>query len=241
MAGVTRRTLHYYDAIGLLSPSRAAENGYRKYSEADLLRLQQILLFRETGLPLEKICQILDDAAFDSVTSLKAHRDQLLKEQLCLGEMINTVEKTIQYLQGDIIMKPPELFKALSPQEEHQNEQEALRMYDPKTVKESARRWKSYSAIEKEKIMAEGNAIFAAIVEAMPKGADSPEAQAGIVRWRKHMTNFWTPGLEQLIDLAALYSEDARFKANFDKIHPDLAAFMREAVGIYVERQEKNL
>ena len=73
----------------------------------------------------------------------------------------------------------------------------------------------------------------------MPKGAASPEAQACVERWRKHMDYFWTPNLDQLLGLANLYNDDPRFKANFDKIHPDLAEFMRSAVTVYVENRRK--
>ena len=74
------------------------------------------------------------------------------------------------------------------------------------------------------------------MIAAMPKGADSPAAQAIVQRWRDHMDYFWTPNLDQLLALAEGYNTDPRFKANFDKMHPQLAEFMREAVRVYVKR-----
>ena len=235
MAGVTRRTLHYYDEIGLLKPGHVSEKGYRWYSEADLLRLQQILLYRETGLPLEKIKEVLNDRQFDSIRALKAHRVELQKQSQRLNDLMGVVDQTLCYLQGETKMRLIDLFKVLNEKEEQANQAEAMRMYDPETVKISAKRWQSYGETEKERIMQEGNAVYEALPKAMPNGAASPEAQAGVAAWRKHMSHFWTPNLDQLVGLADLYNDDPRFKANFDKIDPQLAEFVREAVKIYVE------
>jgi hypothetical protein len=108
-------------------------------------------------------------------------------------------------------------------------------MYDPETVRESNRKWKGYSAAKKEAILAEGKTVYTDMIAAMPKGAAAPEVQAIVERWRKHMDYFWTPNLEQLQGIANGYVEDPRFKANFDKMNPQLAEFMCEAVAIYVK------
>jgi len=112
-------------------------------------------------------------------------------------------------------------------------------MYDPETVRESNRKWKGYSAAKKESILAEGKAIYTELIAAMPRGAASPEVQAIVERWRKHMDYFWTPKLEQLLALANGYNDDPRFKANFDKMHPALADFLREAVQVYVTKRKE--
>jgi DNA-binding transcriptional MerR regulator len=239
LAGITRRTLHYYDEIGLLAPTEISGNGYRWYSEQELLRLQQILLYREAGVSLGKIKQILNNPSFDKVLALKEHMEVLQKQRTRLEGLITTVEHTINYLQGAGNMSPKELFKAFNEQEEKIYEDEAMQMYDPETVKASYTRWRSYSKAEKQRIGEEGNAVYDALVLAMPHGPASPEAQAGVDRWRKHMAYFWVPNEEQLVGLTDLYNEDPRFKANFDRIHPGLASFMREAVKIYVEKSKK--
>ena len=87
--------------------------------------------------------------------------------------------------------------------------------------------------------MAEGSAIYKDMIAIMPKGAGSVEAQAVVERWRKHMDYFWTPNLEQLLGLANGYNDDPKFKANFDKMHPDLAEFMGQAVKVYVTSRQK--
>jgi len=238
LAGITRRTLHYYDEIGLLRPTEISGNGYRWYSQQDLLRLQQILLYHEAGVSLGKIKQILDSTSFDKVSALQTHRETLQKQQTRLVGLIATVEQTIDFLQGAGRMSPKELFKPFNEQEEKKYEAEAMQMYDPETVKASYTRWRSYSKAEKQKIGEEGNAVYDSLVLAMPHGPTSPEAQAGVERWRKHMAYFWVPNEEQLVGLTDLYNEAPRFKANFDKIHPGLASFMREAVKIYVEKRK---
>ena len=133
-------------------------------------------------------------------------------------------------------MSQKQLFQAFSEEEQEKYAQEAERMYDPKIVKASQKKWKAYTKEDKQRIADEGNAAYAAMVVAIPLGASSQQAQAGVELWRKHMDTFWTPSLEQLMGLTELYLSDARFKANFDKIDPRLAEFMREAVGEYVKR-----
>ena len=105
--------------------------------------------------------------------------------------------------------------------------------------KEQEKEKEKEKAAKKEAIMAEGKIIYLDMIAAMPKGANSPEVQGIVERWRKHMDYFWTPKLEQLLDLANGYNDDPRFRANFDKMHPQLAEFMREAVEVYVANQKK--
>ena len=130
------------------------------------------------------------------------------------------------------------LFEGFSEEVQEKYAREAEQMYDPETVRESNRKWKGYSAAKKEAILAEGKAVYMDMVAAMPKGAASAEVQAIVERWRKHMDYFWTPSLDQLPSLADGYSSDPRFKANFDKMDPRLAEFMRDAVKVYVDAKK---
>src|SRR5512138_602384 len=234
LAGVTPRTLHHYDEIGLLKPSRVGDNGYRYYGEESVLRLQQILFYRELDIPLEELKKIMGRRDFDVIGALHSHKDALQKQVTRLNRLIKTVDNTINHLKGKNIMTEKALFEGFSDEQQAEYEKEIAQKYDPETVKASTKKWKEYPAAEKQRIGEEGNAVYKAILAAMPKGAASPEAQAGIERWRKHIEYFWIPNDEQLLGLADLYNEDSRFKANFDKIDPRLAEFMREAVRIYV-------
>lgn len=240
LAGVTPRTLHFYDEIDLLKPSRVAENGYRYYDEQALLRLQQVLLYRELDIPLDQIKRILGRSNFDVLTALESHISALDQRIARLQRLKVTVDRTIQGMRGEATMTNAYLFEGFSEEQKAEYEKEAMQIYDPEIVKASSRRWKHYSAEEKQSIRTEGNAVYQAILDAMPKGAASPEAQAGVEQWRKHMAFFWEPDDVQLLGLADLYNEDLRFKANFDKADPRLAEFIREAVGIYVKRRSKS-
>ncbi len=234
LAHVTPRTIRYYDLIGLLQPEEIGENGYRYYSDASLLRLQQIMFYRELDMPLEQIKLIMDRKDYDLQQALKEHKHQLHKRIERLHKLIATIDQTEKYLRGEEKMNKKVLFDAFNEEEEAKMEQEALHLYDPETVKESYKKWRQYSKAEKEKIGEEGNAVYLRFMEVMEKGPASKEAQECVQRWRDHMNYFWVPNQEQLMGLTDLYNDDPRFKKNFDKIHPDLAAFVREAVKIYV-------
>ena len=234
MAGVTPRTLHHYDDIGLLKPSHVGDNGYRYYGEEALLKLQQILFYRELEFPLEDIKHIMGRRDFDVLSALETHKESLSRQMERTKRLLVTVDNTINHLKGEKTMSQSDLFEGFSEEEQEKYAQEAEKLYDPETVRESNRKWKAYSAGKKEAILAEGKQIYQDMIAAMPKGASSAEVQAIVERWRKHMDYFWTPNLEQLLALASGYNDDPKFKANFDKMHPQLAAFMFEAVTVYV-------
>jgi len=240
MAGITPRTLHYYDEIGLLKPSQIGENGYRYYGEESLLRLQQILLYRELDMPLENIKQIMGRHDFDVLSALESHKAELHKRITKLELLVTTVDHTIHHLKGTTQMSKKQLFEGFSEAQQAEYEKEAMQTWDPATVKASNQKWKSLTAAEKQRIQDEGNTIYEAILKAMPNGPTSSEAQAGVERWRRHMEYFWIPKDDQLVGLADLYNDDPRFKANFDKIDPNLAQFMREAVKFYVKSRKKS-
>ncbi len=130
-------------------------------------------------------------------------------------------------------------FEGFNEEEQEKYALEAEELYGAEGVRASMKKWKGYSAEQKRRIMEEGSKNYTDMIAAMPKGADSPEAQGIVERWRKHMDYFWTPILEQLLALANGYNDEPRFKENFDKIHPQLAEFMREAVKVYVANRKK--
>lgn len=238
MAGVTPRTLHHYDAIGLLKPSRVGSNGYRYYDEPALLRLQQILFYRELDMPLEDIRKIIGRRNFDILQALEGHRQALDRKAARLNRLIQTVDNTIQHLKGQAHMSAKELFRGFTEEEEQRYTEEAMKMYDPQTVKASVKKWKAYTDAEKERIGAEGAAVYTDLVAALPKGAASTEAQSAIARWRRHIAYFWVPTDDQLLGLVDLYNDDPRFRKNFDKVSPQLTGFMREAVRIYMDKRK---
>jgi DNA-binding transcriptional MerR regulator len=237
MAGVTPRTLHHYDDIGLLKPSRVGDNGYRYYGEEALLKLQQILYYRELDFPLDDIKKIIGRRDFDVLDALQSHKDALQKQAARLNRLLATVDNTIQHIKGEKIMSQKGLFEGFSEEEQEKYAQEAEQMYDPETVRASNKKWKAYSEAKKEAILAEGKSIYFDLAAAMSKGAASKEVQAVIARWHKHMQYFWSPNDEQLLGLADLYNNDPRFRENYEKVAPDLSEFMREAVKVYVKKR----
>lgn len=235
LAGVTVRTLHHYDQIGLLKPSSVGGNGYRYYGEQALYRLQQILFYRELEVPLDEIKRMVTNRNFDVVEALESHRSALNAEVKRLRRLIRTIDLTTQHLKGKATMHDSQLFRGFSEAEQEKMSEQAAQTWDAETVRASNARWKKYPAETKQRIMDEGNALYVDLIAAMPEGPASPSAQAIIERWRKHLQYFWSPNDQQLLGLADLYNEDPRFRANYEAMQPGLAAFMREAVKVYVE------
>jgi DNA-binding transcriptional MerR regulator len=139
LAGITPRTLHYYDEIGLLKPSRIGGNGYRYYNEAALLHLQQIMLYRQLGMPLGQIKHIIGSPDFDLLQALEKHKIELGKRILHLDRLMSTVEQTISHIKGIKPMSQKQLFEAFSDEQQAEYEKEALQKYDPAVVTRSTR------------------------------------------------------------------------------------------------------
>ena len=235
LTGVSVRTLHYYDEVDLLKPSSIGTNGYRYYGEESILRLQQILFYRELNFSLEEIKAIIDEPGFDLLHALQEQHQALLARLAHLQILVQTVEKTIQYVRGEQQMNTKDLFEGFSDEQQAQYEEEAARRWDEKTVRESNRRWKSYSIEKKAQIKAEGEAIYRDLLAKMDKGYASAEVQAVIARWHAHLRYFYEPSLETLAGLADLYNDDPNFRANYEKLHPDMPGFMRKAILHYCE------
>jgi MerR family transcriptional regulator, thiopeptide resistance regulator len=239
LAGVTPRTLRHYDAIGLLKPSRIGDNGYRYYGEESVLRLQQILLYRELELPLDGIKRIMGRRDFDVLAALEGHKVEIRKRIQRLERLGETVDETIRNLKEGRTMANEKMFVGFSDEDQARYEEEAAMRWDTDTVRASNKRWKAYGAEEKKRILAEGNEIYRDLVAAIPGGASGPKAQAQVARWRKHLNYFWSPNDDQLVGLAEMYGTDPAFRANFDKLDKALAPFMKEAVTAYVAKLKK--
>jgi DNA-binding transcriptional MerR regulator len=237
IAGVTRRTLHFYDEKGLLAPSEVGENGYRYYDEAALLRLQQVLFYREMGLELDRIKAILDDPGFDTLAALQAHRQILQDKAQRLQTLVKTVDKTIMHLIGEIDMSEKNMFAGFSDEQQKKYAEEAVERWG-ETAKQSIQLWNSYSAERKQEILQEGGGIYTEIAANMDKGAASPEVRALLVRWHEHLRHFYDPSIETLGGLGNMYHDDPDFNATFTAMHPDLPAFLKEAIAIYVDELE---
>ena len=233
LAGVSVRTLHYYDEIGLLRPSRVGANGYRYYDEPAVLRLQQILLYKELELSLEEIRDLLDQPGFDVLRALEDHRRALQQRLGRLRRLLLTVDQTIAHVKGERTMEDKALF-AFSEEQQAQYEQEAEALWG-ESVRASSRKWKGYSDQKKKQIFAEGEAVYLDLIERLNAGdaPDSPAVQAIVARWEQHMRYFYEPTVEIMRGLGGAYVEHPGFRAFFDKMHPRLAEYMREAIEAY--------
>lgn len=235
LAGVTVRTLHHYDQIGLLKPTSVGANGYRYYGEEALYRLQQILFYRELDVPLDEIRRILNGRHFDILRALESHRSALQAEALRLSGLIQTIDCTTQRLKGNRTMTDRQLFRGFNDEEQERMAAEAEQRWDAETVRASNARWKQYPPDKKQRILDEGRAIYNDLIALIAEDPSSPRVQAVVRRWHDHMQFFWSPDDEQLLGLVDLYNNDPRFHENFEAMQPGLSAFMRKAVQVYVE------
>lgn len=231
LTGVSVRTLHYYDEIGLLKADRSRA-GYRLYTDTDLVRLQQVLIGRSLGLALEDIRRTLDDPNFDAPAALRRQRDQLLARVSETHRMIASIDATLKHLNTkDEMMSKKDMFDGFEPEKYEAEAKE--RWGNTDAYKESARRTKKYGEKDWAAIKAETNAIFADAAAAMKKGvkSDGPEARALAERHRQHTERWFYPCSTAMhVNLADMWEADDRFKANIDKHGEGLTAWLAAAV-----------
>jgi DNA-binding transcriptional MerR regulator len=236
MAGVSVRTLHHYDHVGLLKPTARTAAGYRLYGEQDVLRLQQILFFKELDVPLSEIRDILDDPEFDQVEALENHRRTLLARAERLTRLLKTIDKTIQRLkEDDMTMTDEELYEGFTKEQIERYKREARERYDPALVEESERRLRKMTKAEWNAVKAEGGDVARAIAEHMDKGPHDPEVQTLIGRHHAWIENFYTANADVYRGLGQLYAEHEEFRKFYDKVRPGLADFMQAAMTHYAD------
>ncbi|MFG3282904.1 MerR family transcriptional regulator [Streptomyces sp. NPDC048111] len=240
MSGVTSRTLRHYDEIGLLPHAWMGSNGHRHYEEADLLRLQQILLMRELGLGLREIRAVLDSQV-DRVAVLREHHQRLLAEQDRLGTLARTVGRTIAELETSEerngmtkINRPENLFEGFEPSAE---EDAKVRERWPEAWEQSRRAVDAMTDEDSERWQREVTAQMIRIAEFMAAGtpADDPAVQAEIHEHYRGVCRFWTPNAVAYKGLANTYVDTPEMRANYDKIAEGLAVYQRDAMLVYAD------
>lgn len=240
LAHVTVRALHHYDAVGLLVPSERADNGYRLYDDADLTRLQQILLFRQLGFGLDAIGQLLEATARDRRQALQAQRDLLVEQRRRTDAIIRSVDAAIRALDNGEPMDKDVMFEGFEDFDQSKYDEEAKERWgETDAYKESMRRTRSYSKTDWAKIKAEGEGVWERMAALMDAGAaaDSEEAmdlaeehRTHIDRWFYHCTHAMHAGVSQM------YTDDPRFREGFEKRREGLASFARRAIEANGER-----
>jgi DNA-binding transcriptional MerR regulator len=238
LAGVSTRTLRYYDEIGLLPPASTGDNGYRYYDVDSLLRLQQILFFRELGMPLSDIQLIMTRPDFNLLGALQRHRVALQKRARRLEKLIHTVDRTITTIKGEEIMSAEEYFEGF---DESQYEEEARERWgDTPQYAESQRKWASYSPDQKEAIKEEGGRLTTSMVGGPEASPDDPQVQAAVGEYYDYINKyFYTCDLEFLRNLSDMWVQDARFAVNYERVREGGAEFVRKAVHIYCDEHKE--
>ncbi len=239
LAGVSVRTLHHYDEIGLLKPSFRTDSGYRKYQREDLLRLQQILFYRELDFSLTGIKDILDDSEYDEVQALKDHRNTIEKRIERLSNLLKTIDKTIShYKEETMTLTDEELYEGFSKENIERYKKEVDEKYDPELVKTSRERMSKMSRREWHETKDEGDAITRELADFMGKASpESKEVQTIIKRHHAWIEKFYPANAETYKGLGMTYKENPEFRAYYDKYKPGLADFLCTAMEFYADSQ----
>ena len=234
LARVTVRTLHHYDRIGLLNPSRRSARGYRLYGHADLERLRQIRLLRELRFSLGAIGQMLDTPALDKRTALVAQRELLRERQERTARIIRGVDRALTAMDEEKQMEATEMFEGLEDFDHDRYEDEVRKRWgDSDTYRESMRRTRRYGKDDWARIEEEGEAVFARMAELMAEGARAAGRTAMDLaeEHRCHIDRWFYPCTHEMhASLAEMYTADARFTEYFEKRALGLAAFVRAAI-----------
>jgi DNA-binding transcriptional MerR regulator len=231
IAKVTVRTLHHYDAIGLLTPSGRSRAGYRLYTDADLERLQQIRLHRELGMALEEVRRVLDDPHFDPHAALRRHRERLVERTRELEKLIATIDEMLAESEGGKKMTNEDRFEGFRHEEYRSEARE--RWGDTPEWKQAQQRVANYGDEDWGRIKAEAASIVEELAKLKAEGkkADSRDAMAAAERHRIHLDRWYyacSPTMHAA--LSDMYVSDPRFAQYFDKHGEGLSAYVAAAI-----------
>ena len=236
-AGVTSRTLRHYDERGLVPPAYVGTNGYRYYEQEQLLRLQEVLLLRELGLPLDAIRRVVEGTE-DRVAVLRQHRAALLAERDRLDRLATTVARTIEVREGGDPMGPGELFEGFDADRQAGYEADLVARFGPQAQERITESWRRIATMTKDDAtavqagLADRDESYAALLDA-GVAADDPRTQDITAEHYAWVCRFWTPSAEAFAGLGDLYVDHPDFKARYDAICPGLAEYVRDAMAVY--------
>lgn len=224
MAGISTRTLRYYDQIGLLQPSELTTSGYRLYQVGDIDKLQQILLYKKLGFSLDKIKDFLNHPDHDDINALVEQMDLLKKEQSQLNQLIQNIQETIEYKKGLRTMKNEDKFNGLKEQMIQDNEskygEEIRRKYGDKTVNESNEMMMGLSKENFEIVEDLTKQILDGLKEGLKEKNPHSEVMQEVCKLhQKWIQFFWKKYDKQAhLNLVEGYLEDERFIAYYDQV-----------------------
>jgi DNA-binding transcriptional MerR regulator len=239
LVGISVRTLHHYHEIGLLIPDEVTEAGYRLYSDDNLEMLQQILFFREIGFPLKQIKEITTSPAFDRQEALILHRKMLVERRRRIDQMLETIDKTIQHLKGEIEMTNKEKFEGFD-FSQNPYEKEARKLWGDAAVDTANTNLANMSREKRKWLSADMEAIYQKLATLRHSSPKSSEAQAAIRAWYDLLnTNFGHYSPEVFKALGQMYVDDERFTQNIDEFGEGLAVFMRDAMAFFADHYDE--
>lgn len=244
ISGVSVRTLHWYDKVGLLQPAYHGANGYRYYEEEQLLLLQQILFFRELGFELKQIEKILKRSDFDRMKALSSHRQVLQKNVERTKKLIKTIDQTIEHLKGTTKMKDHEMYLGFSNEKQDEYQKYLINRFGDKiedSIKESSEKVKNMTKEDFEKSKKDWVHILDDLAKQWkkPVSAGSPQVQKIIRNHYEWLKKYWIPDRSSYTGMGEGYTgfewKDV-FKA-YDPEHPKFAQFLAEGIKVFAERE----
>lgn len=242
LSGVSVRTLHHYDAAGVLKPAAVGANGYRYYGREELLRLQQILFHRELGFSLAEIGRTLDAAGFDQVTALKAHRARLAAQAQRFRRLMRTIDQTLAALQGDATMQDKAMYQGFDPEAQARYEAELVERHGAEMqarIDQARAGMAGWTQADFDRQQNEIEAIEAGMAKALADGLPADSAPVAALMRRHHAfieTSWSRPApAAAFTGLGQMYLDDPRFRARYDDRQAGLAEYMAAAMAAYAE------
>ena len=246
LAGVSVRTLHLYDQLGLLKPSTRTEARYRLYGEKELLRLQQILFYKELDFPLQEIAAILDDPEFDLLSALSNHKKALNARRERMATLMVTIDKTINHLKtGGTMLKPEELYEGLPKETAEAYRKEAIKKYGKKAIEDSENQLRKLSKEQLAQLRKEQLEISAKFATLIHEDHTSEKVQREVARHYEITRKFWgthssaDTQAEAYSGLGQLYVTDERFTMIDGKPQPEFALFLSKAMSYFAATKLK--
>lgn len=244
LSGVSVRALHHYDQIGLLRPAFLGDNGYRYYGEEELLRLQQILIHRELGIPLGDIAAILDAEGFDRLAALASQHERLAAEAKRYAQLVRTIDRTIANLKGKRVMKNAELYKGIAPEKQAEYEAWLIDTYGgdmAEHIAVSRRKYAELSEAERQQLQEELHELEQGLAEGLRRGLPmgSPSLDPLLARHRDWVAFMWGRPCppEAYAGLADLYLSHPDFVARYETIEKGFAEFLAGSMKVFAHRQ----
>ena len=242
LSGVSIRTLHLYDEIGLLKPHIRTDARYRQYRAPELLRLQQILFYRELGFPLKEIALILDEPGFDLVEALKSHKQELRMRQQRIRVLLQTVDNTLRTLQNKTMLNLDELYDGLSPEQSAAYRKEAVAAYGSEVVEKAEQHLKKLSKSALQLLVAKQKDLARQLAVLKTEDPTSAQVQQLVQAHYENTRQLWGTAdaadkqAEAYTGLGQLYLADERFTQVDGKSDPEFQEFISIAMAHYAEQ-----